>query len=258
MNKKPPNPSTEAANDDGSQVKLPSRMKNIPTTPNIPNLWIINVPKQEPQAPKEKAPHNDNVASSAQQLAQLLIPQQDPQAQKEKARCDDNLASSAHQLAQLLVPQRESQAQKEKARCDATLASSAQQLAQLLSECQNLPCISTKSPKRDNRDIIPQPLFDLQSNLFNKIKAVISTPCATLTPPEFSFEFTDKGAAHNLELLRKYVLDRGKALKVQQDSLLGNLKEFKPPSVLQQLFGLHPLWNQMEASLLEGSEWSLV
>jgi hypothetical protein len=101
-------------------------------------------------------------------------------------------------------------------------------------------------------------LFDWPSNLFNKIKAVISTPCATPTPPGFSFEFTDKGAAHNLEVLRKYDLDLGKALKAKQDSLLGNRKEFKPPLVLQQVFGLHPLWNQMEAFFLEGSKWPLV
>jgi hypothetical protein len=82
-------------------------------------------------------------------------------------------------------------------------------------------------------------------------------PCATLTPPEFSFKFTDNGAAYNLEVLRKYNLDLGKALKEQQDSPLGNEKEFKPPSVLQQVFRLHPLWNRMEAFLLEGSKWLL-
>jgi hypothetical protein len=63
---------------------------------------------------------------------------------------------------------------------------------------------------------------------------------------------------HNLEVLRKYNLDLEKALKAQQDSPLGNGKEFKPPSVLQQVFKLHPLWNQMEAFLLEGSKWPLV
>jgi hypothetical protein len=46
-------------------------------------------------------------------------------------------------------------------------------------------------------------------------------------------------------------------LKVQQYSPLGNRKEFKPPLVLQQVFGLHPLWNRMEAFLLEGSKWPL-
>ncbi len=59
-------------------------------------------------------------------------------------------------------------------------------------------------------------------------------------------------------MLRKYDLNLGKALKAQQDSPLGNRKEFNPPSVLQQVFGCHPLWNWMEAFLLEGSKWLLV
>ncbi len=50
-------PSTEAANNDGSQVKLPPQMDYIPTTPNVPNPWIINVPQREPQAAKAR---NDN------------------------------------------------------------------------------------------------------------------------------------------------------------------------------------------------------
>jgi hypothetical protein len=163
MDKKPPNPSTEEANDEGPQVKLPPRMDNIPTTPKVPNPWIINVPQQEPQA--LKARHDDKLASSGQK-AQLLIPQQE-QAQKEAHR-DDNLVSSVHQLAHLLVPQQESQAQKGKACCDATLASSAQKLAQLLGECQNLPCTSTKPPEGNDRDIIPQLLFDWLSNTRSK------------------------------------------------------------------------------------------
>jgi hypothetical protein len=57
MNKKQPNPSTEAANDSGFQVELPPRMDNIPTTPDTPNPWIINVLQWEPQAPK--ACHDD-------------------------------------------------------------------------------------------------------------------------------------------------------------------------------------------------------
>ncbi len=243
----------EAANNDGSQVKLLPQMDNIPITPNVPNPWIINVPQQKPQAPK--AHHDDKLASSGQ-IAQLLVPQQEHQTQKEAHR-NDNLASSTHQLAHLLVPQQESQARKGKAHRNTTLASSAQQLSQLLGEGQNLPCISTKPPEGNNRDIILQPSFDWLSNLFNKIKAVLSMPCATPTPPEFSFDFTDNGAVHNLEVLRKYDLNLGKALKAQQDSPLGNGKEFKPPSVLQQVFGLHPLWNQMEAFLLEGSKWLL-
>jgi hypothetical protein len=114
-----------------------------------------------------------------------------------------------------------------------------------------------KPPEGNNCNIILQPSVNWPSDLFNKIKVVLSTPCATLTPPEFSFEFTDDGTAYNLEVFRKYDLNLRKALKAQQDSLLSNGKEFKPPSVLQQVFGLHPLWNQMEAFLSERSKWLL-
>jgi hypothetical protein len=54
----------------------------------------------------------------------------------------------------------------------------------------------------------------------------MSTPCSTPSLPKFSFEFTYKGAAHNLEVLRCYNFDLGKALQAQQNSLLGNGKEF--------------------------------
>jgi len=59
----------------------------------------------------------------------------------------------------------------------------------------------------------------------------MSTKCPTPSDPEFSFEFTDEGAAHNLEVLKKYDLDLGKALKAQENSPLGNGKEFRPTSV---------------------------
>jgi hypothetical protein len=63
------------------------------------------------------------------------------------------------------VPQQESQKQKEQAHRKATLASRTHQLAQLLGECKNLsPCISTKPPERDNRNIIPQPLLTGQAS----------------------------------------------------------------------------------------------
>jgi hypothetical protein len=55
-------------------------MDNIPTTPDVPNPWIINVPQREPQAPKAR--EYDKLASSGQK-AQLLVPQQEHQAQKE-------------------------------------------------------------------------------------------------------------------------------------------------------------------------------
>jgi hypothetical protein len=58
-------------------------------------------------------------------------------------------------------------------------------------------------------------------------------PCTTPTPPEFSFNFTAEGAAHNLEVLRQYNFNPRKVLKAQQDSPLGYGKEFMPPSVIK-------------------------
>jgi hypothetical protein len=83
-------------------------------------------------------------------------------------------------------------------------------------------------------------------------------PCSTPSPPEFSFEFTYEGAAHNLEVLRGYNFDLGKALQAQQNSPLGNGKEFQPTLILQQIFGLHPLWKRMKDFLEEGSKRPLV
>ena len=85
----------------------------------------------------------------------------------------------------------------------------------------------------------------------------MSTSCITLSPPEFSFEFTEDGAAHNLEVLRCYDFDLGKALKAQENSPLGNGKEFQPTKVLENVFGLHPLWQRMKDFLEEGSIWPL-
>ncbi len=85
----------------------------------------------------------------------------------------------------------------------------------------------------------------------------MSTPCITPSPPKFRFELTEDRAAHNLEVLRRYKFDLGKALKAKENSLLGNDKEFRPTTVLQNVFGLHPLWQRMKDFLEEGSIWPL-
>ncbi len=64
----------------------------------------------------------------------------------------------------------------------------------------------------------------------------MSTPCITPSPPEFNFELTEDGAARNLEVLRRYDFDLGKALKAQENSPLGNDKEFRPMKVLEKVF----------------------
>ena len=74
----------------------------------------------------------------------------------------------------------------------------------------------------------------------------MSTARITPSPAKFSFELTEEGAAHNLEVLRRYDFDLGKALKAQENSSLGNGKEFRPTAVLQNVFGLHPLWQRMK------------
>ena len=149
-----------------------------------------------------------------------------------------------------------SQTTKAKARREATLATSTQQLTQLLGEYSNSPCDLSLPPERDVSDI-QQPSPDWPNDLINKIKKVINTPCDTPSPPEFSFEFTEEGKEHNLAILRKYDFDLGKALEAQQSSPLGYGKEFKPPTVLEQVFGLHPLWQRMKSILANGSKWPL-
>jgi hypothetical protein len=91
---------------------------------------------------------------------------------------------------------------KEKARRDATLATSTQQMSQLLGEYSNSPCKLSPPPERDESDT-PQPSPEWPNDLIGKIKKVINTPCATPSPPEFSFDFTEEGKEHNLAILRK-------------------------------------------------------
>jgi hypothetical protein len=45
---------------------------------------------------------------------------------------------------------------------------------------------------------------------------------------------------------------------MHNDSPLGLGKEFKPPDILQLVFGLDPLWKRMKDFLVHGSKWPLV
>jgi hypothetical protein len=85
----------------------------------------------------------------------------------------------------------------------------------------------------------------------------MSTPCATPSLPEFKFEFTNKEAAHNPEVLKQYEFILGKALQAQRTHHLAYGKEFRPLLALQQIFGLHPLWKWIKDFLKEGSKWPL-
>jgi hypothetical protein len=127
-------------------------------------------------------------------------------------------------------------------------------MTQLLGEFYDSPCDLSSPPKRDDSDTL-QPSPEWPNELIDKIKRVIATPCETPSPPEFSFKFTEEGKAHNLNILRKYDFDLGKALNAQQSSSLGYVKEFKPSAVLEDIFGLHPLWPRMKSILENGSKW---
>lgn len=118
------------------------------------------------------------------------------------------------------VSQQANQSAIAKACRDATLAARTQQLTQILGENSNSPCNLPTPPERDASDSL-QLSPDWPDNLTNKIKAVINTNCETPSPPDFSFEFTEEGKAHNLATLKKYNFDLGKALDRQQCSSFG-------------------------------------
>jgi hypothetical protein len=58
-------------------------------------------------------------------------------------------------------------------------------------------------------------------------------------------------------ILKKYNFDLAKAIEAQKSLPLGYGLEFWPPQTLKKIFMNHPLWNQMESLLIEGSKWPL-
>jgi len=94
-------------------------------------------------------------------------------------------------------------------------------------------------------------------DLLDSIKRVISTPCATPESPEFSFEMSEESAAKNFLVLAKYGMDLGKALDAQKNSPLGYGSEFRPPELLEHVFGYHPVWQRMRSLLTRGSDWPM-
>jgi hypothetical protein len=93
--------------------------------------------------------------------------------------------------------------------------------------------------------------------LIEIIKKVMNVPCKTPHPLEFIFKLSESAASHNLEILKKYSNNLGKALKANENSSLGYGSEFWTPQELQKVFGLHLLWLQMESILKNRSKWQL-
>jgi hypothetical protein len=141
-----------------------------------------------------------------------------------------------------------------------SLATTNNQVNKILGEYTDLPFYSP-DPKQNIHNAIHKLLtqhFDWPDNMISCIKQVLGTPCNMPSDPEFRFELSEEVAKHNLEVIQKYKYNLGGAIKAQKDSPFGPGKEFKPPDVLQQVFGLHPLWSHMEAILTHGSKWPLV
>ena len=99
--------------------------------------------------------------------------------------------------------------------------------------------------------------FDWPDDLIDCIKQVMGTPCSTPSAPEFKFELLEEATKQNLAVLEKYDYNLGRALEAQQDSPLCPGKEFKPPDVLESVFGHHPLWQCTKDFLNDGSKWPL-
>ncbi len=217
----------------------------MPKPPDLP------FPFQEPPERENSRASKVSEVQPPLKSSDLPFPFQEP-SEKERNSASSNIPADLPPRPELnskipdvpnpWTPHEEFRNKREQARCETTIESLTQQLAQLLGECQNSPCTLTRLPERDDRKIPQLSLFDWPNDLIPRIRAVMSTPCITPSPPEFNFELAEDGAAHNLEVLRRYDFDLGKALKAQENSPLGNGKEFRLTKVLENVFGLHPLW----------------
>ncbi len=108
------------------------------------------------------------------------------------------------------------------------------QVTKILGEYTDLPFYSP-DPKQNVRNAINGILtqhFDWPNSMISCIKRDLGTPCNTPSAPEFRFDLLEEAAKHNLEVLRNYDYDLGRALEAQKDSPLGPGKEFKPQDIL--------------------------
>ena len=148
-----------------------------------------------------------------------------------------------------------------KAREEHRLAMPKDQVKKMVGGCNDLPFPFTPDPKSKVRNAITNFLttkhFEWPDDLLDRIKQVMGTPCCTPSAPEFKFKLLEEATKQNLAVLEKYDYNLGRALEAQQDSPLGPGKEFKPPDVLESVFGLHPLWQRMKDFLNDGSKWPL-
>lgn len=82
-------------------------------------------------------------------------------------------------------------------------------------------------------------------------KACAWTPPAW-QPTEFQFQWTDKAAGNNFDVLQRYGWDLSKAVHAQPYSVVTLGSEFRPVHLLAPLMYQHPLWPNAHKWLTEG------
>ena len=87
-------------------------------------------------------------------------------------------------------------------------------------------------------------------------KAVAEEP-ATPKAPSFKFEMSDEAAEHNWRILKRYGGSLGRALEAQDGTPLDLGSEFRPPAIIGEILGRHPLWARFRSILVNGSIWAL-
>ena len=86
------------------------------------------------------------------------------------------------------------------------------------------------------------------------MRKTIAFECPEPEKPEFFFEMTRIAAFKNYRVLLNHGKSLEHALKAQKGSPLGYGSEFKPASVLESVFGKHPVYEKMQSILENGSD----
>ena len=86
----------------------------------------------------------------------------------------------------------------------------------------------------------------------------MATPSPAPRKPAFQFDMSQEAAEKNFCILAKYSFDVEKALAAQHGTPMAYGSEFRPPQVLERVFGHHPLWYRMKPLLTGGSNWPLL
>ena len=97
---------------------------------------------------------------------------------------------------------------------------------------------------------------DFPHDYLQAIRELVTHTTLPPNPPSFVFEWTLKAFQHNWNILRTFT-NLGNAIDNQAGTALTPGSEFKPVSLLQQVFAQHPLWPRMSSALSVGVQFLL-